>query len=57
MLHYLQVFLPLDPTVCLYSLLTWHGGKKLDSVSMSMETQLGVGHGAVRHEAARHGTV
>lgn len=34
--------------------LTWHGHKKLDSIPMSMETELGVGHGAVRHSVGRH---
>lgn len=29
-------------TICLF--LTGHGDEKLDSVSMPMETQLGVGH-------------
>lgn len=33
-------------------LLTWHGDKKLDSIPMSMEAQLGVGHGAVGNKAA-----
>ncbi|TNN57647.1 hypothetical protein EYF80_032109 [Liparis tanakae] len=37
--------------------LTWHRDEELDSVSMSVETQLGVGHGAVRHKAALHGEV
>lgn len=43
--------------MALLLLLTWHGHKKLYSISMSMETQLGVCHGAVWHKAAWHGTV
>lgn len=39
------------------NLITWHSDKKLDSISVSVETQLGVGHGAVRHKAALNGTV
>lgn len=33
--------------------LTWHGHKKLHSIPMSVETELGVGHGAVRHSVGR----
>ena len=35
--------------------LTWHRDKELDSIPVSMEAELGLGHGAVRNDAAwRH---
>lgn len=49
-------FLPAD-TAVFFPVLTWHSDKKLDSISMSVETKLGVGHGAVWHNVAWLGTV
>lgn len=37
--------------------LTWHRHKELDSISVAMETELSVGHGAVGHEGAGSGAV
>ena len=37
--------------------LTWHCYKELDCISVAMETELSVGHGAIGYEGAWRGIV